>query len=464
MLFSSISFLYHFLPVVIVVYLIAPRFLKNTVLLLSSLVFYYWGEPKYTLLMITSIALGYFGGIIIEKSKKHSALWLGVFVSANLCLLGYFKYMDFFISTVNSVLKTDLPLLQIALPVGISFYTFQSLSYLVDVHRGTVPAQKNPIDLGAYIAMFPQLVAGPIVRYSDIAVQLKSRTHSLDMFSRGVGSFASGLAKKVLVANLLGELVSKCTDASAQSVLGFWLYAVSYTLQIYFDFSGYSDMAIGLGRIFGFEFMENFNYPYISRSITEFWRRWHISLGSWFRDYVYIPLGGNRVKPFRHILNIIAVWALTGMWHGASGVFILWGLYFAALLILEKFFLLKYLKKSKILSHVYVLLLVTMGFVIFNAKNLPDALNTFGGMAGAGGIPLVSAESLYYLRSYCVIILVAIIASTPAPKLIYKKLCKNSAVNALMSVAEPAVQVIILIISTSYLVDGSFNPFLYFRF
>lgn len=468
MLFSSIPFLYYFLPCVILLYLIAPRFLKNTVLLLSSLVFYAWGEPRYVIWMILSIALGYVFGLLIEKfrEKRHwlAKLFMILSVVSSLAVLGYFKYADFFISNINAVTGLSIPLLKIALPVGISFYTFQILSYTVDVYRGDVAAQKNPIDLATYVALFPQLIAGPIVRYSDIAQQLKNRNHSFEKISAGMSRFIIGLSKKILIANFLGELCDVFKASNDKSVLFFWLYAIAYTLHIYFDFSGYSDMAIGLGKIFGFDFLENFNYPYISGSVTEFWRRWHMSLGSWFRDYVYIPLGGNRVSKARHLFNIFVVWMLTGMWHGAAWNFIVWGLYFAIILMIEKLFLLKYLKKSKVLNHIYVLLLIVISFVIFDAASMKDAFSYIGAMFGAGGYPLVSAEFVYYLRSYGVVILLAMIGSTPLPKLVVNKIDNSRVGGKIMTVLAPVALCVLLAVCTACLVDGSYNPFLYFRF
>ncbi len=465
MLFSSIPFLYYFLPVVLTLYAIAPKALKNAVLLLSSLVFYAWGEPVYVFLMLATIALGYTFGILIEKFKN--TVWSKVFfalsVTSSLAALGYFKYADFFITNFNTLTGLSLPLLRLVLPIGISFYTFQILSYTVDVYRGEVKAQRNPINLAAYVALFPQLIAGPIVRYSDIEAQLTLRTHSFDKVSSGIRRFIIGLSKKIIIANSLGELTDAFMNSEDKSVLFFWLFATCYMLQIYFDFSGYSDMAIGLGRLFGFEFAENFNYPFISASITEFWRRWHISLGSWFRDYLYIPLGGNRVKKLRLLFNIFAVWFLTGFWHGAEWNFIIWGLYFGALLTVEKFFTLKHLKKHKILSHIYVLFLTAISFVIFSANNLTDALSYIGGMFGFG-VPFASFEFTYYLKNYGLIILIAAIGSTPAPKAIISKLCKNSKLSKVWDVIEIPLLICLLLISTAYLVDGSFNPFLYFRF
>ncbi len=465
MLFSSIPFLYYFLPAVFLLYFIAPKKLKNTVIFISSLFFYAWGEPIYVLLMLVSIALGYILGLLIEKfrDKKLSKVFLALSVIFSIGALGYFKYADFFISNFNAVTGLSIPLLRIALPIGISFYTFQLLSYTIDVYRGDTPAQKNPITLAAYISLFPQLIAGPIVRYSDVALQLENRTHTFEKTARGIRRFIAGLAKKILIANSLGELCDIFRASDDKSVLFFWLYAITFTLHIYFDFSGYSDMAIGLGKIMGFDFIENFNYPYISKSITEFWRRWHISLGSWFRDYVYIPLGGNRVSKPRQFLNILAVWLLTGFWHGAEWNFPVWGLYFAILLLIEKTWLLDKLKKSKVISHIYVMFLVVISFVIFNATNMTQAFADLAGMFGFGGLPAVSTETLYYFKSYIVVIILAVIGATPLPKKIFEKLSKNSE-NKVMNVIEPIACVILMIMITAYLVDGSFNPFLYFRF
>ncbi len=465
MLFSSIPFLYYFLPIVLVLYAITPKVLKNTVLLLSSLVFYAWGEPIYVFLMIATVGIGYVLGLLIEKFRGTvwSKIFLILSVASSLAALGYFKYADFFIANFNVLTGLSLPLLRLVLPIGISFYTFQILSYTVDVYRGTVSAQRNPINLAAYVALFPQLIAGPIVRYSDIEVQLTARTHSFDKTASGIRRFIIGLSKKIIIANSLGELTDAFINSGDKSVLFFWLFAVCYMLQIYFDFSGYSDMAIGLGRLLGFEFMENFNYPFISSSITEFWRRWHISLGSWFRDYVYIPLGGNRVKRLRLLFNIFAVWFLTGFWHGAEWNFIIWGVYFGILLTVEKFFVLKHLERHKIFSHIYVLFLTAISFVIFSANNLTDAVSYVGGMFGIG-VPFASSEWAYYLKSYGVIILVAAISSTPLPKILISGLCENTKFSKIWNIVEIPLLICLLLISTAYLVDGSFNPFLYFRF
>ncbi|MBQ7961451.1 MAG: MBOAT family protein [Clostridia bacterium] len=466
MLFSSIPFLYYFLPAVLILYFIAPKKLKNTVILLSSLFFYAWGEPKYVILMVVSIAIGYVLGLLIEKfrGKTVSKVFLIFSVIFSIGALGYFKYADFFISNFNAVTGLSVPLLRIALPIGISFYTFQLLSYTIDVYRGDTPAQKNPVTLAAYISLFPQLIAGPIVRYSDVALQLGNRTHTFAKASDGIRRFILGLSKKILIANALGELCDIFRASEDKSVAFFWLYAVAFTLHIYFDFSGYSDMAIGLGKIMGFDFMENFNYPYISKSVTEFWRRWHISLGSWFRDYVYIPLGGNRVSKPRQFFNIFVVWLLTGFWHGAEWNFPLWGLYFAVLLLIEKSFLLEKLKKSKVISHVYVMFLVIISFVIFNASGMSGVISDLSGMFGFAGIPAVSGEVVYYLRSYLLVIVIAVIGSTPLPKKLIEKIREKETGNKIINIIEPVVCILLFVMITAYLVDGSFNPFLYFRF
>ena len=466
MIFSSITFLYYFLPAVLVVYFISPKQLKNTVLLISSLIFYGWGEPKYVFLMIATVMLGYVFGLLIEhfKGKALSKLFLAVSVVLSLAALAYFKYADFFIANFNSVTGLSIPLLRLALPIGISFYTFQILSYTVDVYRGTVTAQRNPVNLGAYIALFPQLIAGPIVRYSDIDRQLAARSHTFDKTAAGFRRLIIGLAKKVLIANTLGELCDTFTQSADLSVMYYWLYGASYMLQIYFDFSGYSDMAIGLGKIFGFKFMENFDYPFISRSISEFWRRWHISLGTWFRDYVYIPLGGNRVKRLRMLFNIFIVWFLTGFWHGAEWNFIIWGLYFGILLTIEKFFFTDILKKHKIFAHIYVIFFVFVSFMIFSAGNLTQAFDYLRGMFGMKDLPLLSAETVYNLKNYGFVLIIAAIGATPAVKFIRNRFYARIKNTLLPDVAEIIIFAVLLLIVTGYLADGSFNPFLYFRF
>ena len=466
MLFSSIPFLYFFLPCVLLLYFAVPKSFKNTVLMLVSLFFYAWGEPKYVVLMVATILVNYVAGLLIERFKGKFISKVLVTVSVVVCLasLGYFKYADFFIENFNALTGLSVPLLRIALPIGISFYTFQILSYTVDVYRGDVPAQKNPVSLAAYVTMFPQLIAGPIVRYSDIEKQLNNRTHSVEKFALGVRRFVMGLAKKILIANTLGELCDLFRATDEKAVLYYWLYAVAFALHIYFDFSGYSDMAIGLGKIFGFDFLENFNYPFISSSATEFWRRWHMSLGTWFRDYVYIPMGGNRVSKPRWFVNILVVWLLTGFWHGAAWNFIVWGLFFAVLLVLEKLFLLDLLKKTRVIKRIYIALAVLISFVIFNATDMREAFEYIGGMFGAGNLPLINAEMLYYLRSYAVVLVLAAIGSTPLVKNSALKLAENSRTGKVLKVLEPVVVVLLMVVMTAYLVDGSFNPFLYFRF
>ena len=466
MLFSSIFFLYYFLPCVLLLYFLCPKGGKNVVLLLFSLVFYAWGEPKYVFLMIASILSAYFFGLLIEKNRNtpKAKLWCTLSIVISFSFLLFFKYTDFLLYNINALTGTSIPLLRLALPIGISFYTFQIVSYTVDVYRGE-PAQRNLLDLATYVTMFPQLIAGPIVRYSDIARQLKSREHTASMMASGIRRFIFGLAKKILIANQLGELTQVFQSAEEKSVLFYWIYAIAAALQIYFDFSGYSDMAIGLGRIFGFDFLENFNYPYISKSVTEFWRRWHMSLGTWFRDYVYIPLGGNRVSFARHLFNILVVWMLTGFWHGAAWNFILWGLFFAILLIVEKWWLLPILKKHTVIAHIYVLLASVLSFVIFNASTVADAFSTIGRMFGAGTLPIVSPETLYYLKSFAVLLVFACVASTPIFKKIGTRLQSQTGVLAkVVTVAEPVFLLGLMFLITGYLVDGSYNPFLYFRF
>ncbi len=463
LIFSSVPFLYGFLIVVIALYFLLPKKLKNLVLLLSSLFFYFYGEPIYSIIMVTSSFSGYLFGLLIEntRGKKPSKLVLWIATAVTLAPLIFFKYSDFFITNINGVFKSDINLLRLALPIGISFYTFQILSYLIDVYRGDARVQKNPISFMAYVSLFPQLIAGPIVRYQTIQDELDGRTHSLSDFSYGITRFCVGLGKKVLIADSLSAMILSLSSAADRSVLSFWVCAIAFTLQIYFDFSGYSDMAIGLGRIFGFHFLENFNYPYISKSVTEFWRRWHISLGSWFRDYVYIPMGGNRCSKGKWMFNILVVWFLTGFWHGASWNFIVWGLYFATFLLLEKLFLAKKLEKLPMwLQILYTLILVNFGFVIFNANDLSGVIANFGGMFGAGGIPLTDSRTVYYLLGNAVLLLIAAVGATPLPKKLADKLRNTS----FGWVLEPLFAVVTLLLVTAYLVDGSFSPFLYFRF
>lgn len=463
MVFSSIPFLYVFLPLVLLVYFIAPRKLKNTVLLIFSLAFYWWGEPKYTILMLVTITFCYIAGLLTEKLRetRFAKPLLVISVAVPLIFLGIFKYADFILGSIGSLTGADIPLLKLALPIGISFYTFQALSYVVDVYRGDTPAQKNWINLAAYVVLFPQLIAGPIVRYTTIAEDLTERTLSFEKFSVGARRFIVGLGKKVLLADVLASLCAAYRVSAEPSVAFAWLYAISYALQIYLDFSAYSDMAIGMGKMLGFRFLENFDYPYISKSITEFWRRWHMSLGSWFRDYVYIPLGGNRKGTVRNIINIFVVWGLTGIWHGAGWTFMSWGLYFGVLLLLEKFVYGKVLKKMpSFIQHFYVLFMVLLSWVLFNASTFTEAWNDLKNMFGMAGLPLISADTLYNLRSYLVVILIGLFASTPITRNIARKYEKTK----VAAVLEPVFVAVVLIVTTAYLVDGSFSPFLYFRF
>ena len=466
MLFSSIPFLYYFLPAVVLLYLLAPRRLKNGVLLLASLLFYGWGEPRYVPVMLGAILSAYLFGLLMERYRGgpmgKAALWLSVAVSVG--VLFWFKYAGFFAESFATVTGLPVAVPKIVLPIGISFYTFQLLSYTVDVYRGDVKAQRNIVTLATYVALFPQLIAGPIVRYTQVAEQLASREHSAEKTAQGIRRFVLGLGKKVLIANALGELCSKFRASGDLSVLFYWLYALAFTFQIYFDFSGYSDMAIGLGKLFGFRFPENFNYPYLARSMTEFWRRWHISLGNWFRDYVYIPMGGNRVSRGKWLRNILVVWLLTGLWHGAAWNFALWGLYFGLLLLAEKLWLRPFLERRRVLSHVYAMFFVTVGFVIFNAGSLGQVASDLKCLFGLGGLPLSSEEFLYCLRSYGVTLLAALVGATPLPARAAAALERRSWGGKLLTAAEPAALAALTLIVTAYLVNGSFNPFLYFRF
>ena len=443
-------------------YFAVPFRFKNAVLLVFSLVFYAWGEPGYLLLMAVSILLGWLFGLLIGKYRgtARARLFLVLSVAVSLGLLGWFKYADFAVNTLNA-LGLNLPLPHVALPIGISFYTFQILSYTIDVYRGDALPQRSPVDFGAYVSMFPQLIAGPIVRYSDVARQLKHRTHSLEKASLGVRRLLIGLGKKVLIANQLGQLTVLFRESRQPSVLYVWIYAAAFALQIYFDFSGYSDMAIGLGKIFGFDLLENFNYPFISRSVSEFWRRWHMSLGGWFRDYLYIPLGGNRVSRPRWALNLLVVWSLTGLWHGAAWNFVLWGLLFALLLALEKLWLGRLMEKLPgWLVRIPVLAVLLVSFVLFNADSLSQALSDTAGMFGLGGLPLTSADTLYHLRSYGPLLLLAMVGATPLPRNAVRRLEGSRVLPWL----EPVALCALLLAVTAFLVGGSFNPFLYFRF
>lgn len=465
MVFSSITFLFYFLPIVLAIYYIAPKKYRNVILLISSLVFYFFGEPKYGIIMVISIISIYFHGIWIEKAKntkyKKIPLISGVFIS--IAVLFYFKYFDFLIENINLWLDKKIDLFGIILPIGISFYTFQMISYMVDVYRGDAKVQKNFVKLATYISLFPQLIAGPIIRYTTIEEQLENRTYSFEKFSLGIRRFVIGLSKKVLIANILGELVKVFGTYNDGTVLFYWLYAIANMLQIYFDFSGYSDMAIGLGKMLGFEFLENFNYPYIASTITDFWRRWHISLSTFFRDYVYIPLGGNRVSKIKWIRNLLVVWFLTGLWHGAAWNFIIWGLLFGILLILEKTIFKNIIEKiPKIIKHIFVLLIVMISFVIFSGNKMEDIIMQILGLFGIGTAGVVSTVSIHYLKSYLIILLVGIIGSTPLIKKVAEKL--ENKFPKIINIAEILLITALLILCTSYIIDGSFNPFLYFRF
>lgn len=467
MLFSSISFLYYFLPVTIVVYFISKNKYKNLILLLASLFFYFYGEPGYTLLMIISAFSGYIHGVLIDKYRdtKYSKVFLVSSLVISLGILIVFKYGNFIISNINYISSTNIKLLKLALPIGISFYTFQILSYVVDVYRNEAKVCKSFIDFATYVCLFPQLIAGPIVRYTTIQEELNNRVYSFEKFAYGVNRFIIGLSKKVIIANNLGMLVDVINSNTGKNILSYWIVAIVFPLQIYYDFSGYSDMAIGLGRMFGFHFLENFNYPYISKSITEFWRRWHISLSSFFRDYVYIQLGGNRVSKNRWIFNIFAVWCLTGLWHGDSWNFVLWGLYFAVLLVIEKLLLKDIIEKlPSFLQHIYAKFFIIISFVIFNNENIKDMFSSLYNMFNFRGLPLYNEFSAYYLKSYAVILVISIIGATPVLKNIIVKVSNRSAGEKFISIINPIFNIILLIIVTSYLIDGSFNPFLYFRF
>lgn len=464
MVFSSVPFLYFFLPPLLLLYFISPEKLRNTVLLIFSLIFYAAGEPRYIYLMLLSILSAYIFALIIDKVKKYRRLLLFLSVGISALPLLYYKYSVFFIENVNSIFGLSVTAPKLTLPIGISFYTFQLISYICDVYRKRVPAQKNYFSLALYVSFFPQLIAGPIVRYSDINEALQHRTSSYENFSSGAFRFTIGLAKKILLANNLGELCAVYKDISNPTMLFTWIYGAAICCQIYFDFSGYSDMAIGLGKIFGFNFPENFNYPFMSSGAAEFWRRWHISLGSWFRDYVYIPMGGNRVSVPRWMFNILTVWFLTGFWHGAGWVFISWGLYFAVFLVLEKF-LKKYIDTlPSFIKHIGTLFIVMVSFILFDSASLSDFFATFMRLFSFSNIS--SPDTLYYLRSYAVMLIISIIGCTDYPKRAALKLssAKSTFFQTAAGIAAPVLMCTLLIVSTAYLVDGSFNPFLYFRF
>ena len=458
MVFSSISFLFFFLPTLFIIYFLTPKKYRNYILLLFSLIFYIFGEKWYVILLITSCLINYICGILIEKKNKKLFLIIGLII--NIALLLYYKYTNFFLDTFTNIFNLNPITLNIILPLGISFFTFQNISYLIDVYRKDVNAQRNFLKYATYITLFPQLVAGPIVRYKDVADELENREENTKIFSEGVIRFIVGLSKKVLIADTIYYMYTEIMKTN-MTTLSYWLVAIGFTLQIYYDFSGYTDMAIGLGKMFGFNFKENFNYPLISSSITEFWRRWHISLSSFFKDYVYIPLGGNRCSKLKNIRNILIVWTLTGFWHGASWNFILWGLYFFIFLILEKFILKKYLRKG-FFSHLYTLIVVIISFVIFSLTNMTDIFNFIKGMFGINTI-FINHESIYHLKNNLVIILIALLGSGPIIKNTIIKL-KKGKYNKLIECLFIIFIFTIFILSIAKIVSSSFNPFIYFRF
>ncbi len=472
MVFSSLLFLFRFLPLVFVLYYAAPRKLRNFILFLVSLAFYAWGEPVYVILMVVSILISWTGGLAVDHflrfgNEKAAKISLGLSVAGGLSLLGFFKYADFVLRTINDFAGSEIPLLQLALPIGISFYTFQTISYIIDVYRGNARVQKNIISYGAYVTMFPQLIAGPIVQYKTIDEQLRHRRESADEFAQGVNRFMIGLGKKVLLANNAGLLWDsiRVMDPSTLPVLTAWTGIAAFTFQIYFDFSGYSDMAIGLGHMFGFRFLENFDHPYLSKSATEFWRRWHISLGTWFREYVYIPLGGNRVGTVGLIRNTMAVWLLTGIWHGADWNFMVWGVYYGVLLLLEKLVFGKYLKKLPgAVQHVYCMLIVMIGWFIFAFPDISGKMGFFAAMFGGGGA-LLDKGSIYQLYSNGVLLVVLILGSTCLPaKAAGKLLERFKSSDTMTTIFRGVFTVVVFLLSVAYLVSASYNPFLYFRF
>lgn len=473
MVFSSLTFIFTFLPITLLLYFIVPRKIKNIVLLMASLIFYAWGEPVYILLMIFSSIVDYIHGLLITKYRdddKRARLFVISSVIINLSLLSFFKYWDFLIDNINLLFNTSFKQLNLPLPIGISFYTFQTMSYTIDVYRGDAPVQKNPISLATYVTLFPQLIAGPIVRYQTIAEQINCREETIDKFAEGVKRFTIGLGKKVLIANNIGMLWSEIqgTNPGDLTILTSWLGIIAFSLQIYFDFSGYSDMAIGLGKIFGFDFLENFNYPYISQSITEFWRRWHMSLGTWFKDYVYIPLGGNRVSRFKIYRNLFIVWFLTGLWHGASWNFVIWGLYFGVIIAIEKAWLLRFLDKMwRPIRHIYVIFILLIGWVFFVFDDISLGLSYLKGMFGLKSIALYDTQFLFYIYNYAIILMMATLGATPFIKCKHALLLKGLREKQRTACESIIVSVIflgILFLSTAYLVDSTYNPFLYFRF
>ena len=464
MVFSSLIFMFLYLTVVMAVYYLIPRKWRNTFLMIANIVFYGYGEPIYIILMMFSITMNYLFGIWIDKRRDKPStmkLLLIINVILNLGMLGFFKYAGFFVETLSIIpIFSNLVAPEIALPIGISFYTFQTMSYTIDVYRGDCPSQKDYIAFATYVCLFPQLIAGPIVRYVDVADQLVNRRENFEQFNNGVKLFLVGLAKKVLLGNQMGAMWTAIKPMEDAGILGSWAGIIAFTLQIYFDFSGYSDMARGLGNMFGFEFLKNFDFPYISKSITEFWRRWHMSLGTWFREYVYIPLGGNRKGMARQVLNLFVVWFLTGMWHGASWNFILWGLYFGVLLVIEKFVILKLLKKiPAVFSHIYALFFIVIGWVIFDFIDLGEMFTFIGNMFSLSN-GIISADAKAYLLSYLPLMIVGILVSTPLPRKIFLKLSSMK----YGAVLETVTSILVIILSVASLVSNTYNPFLYFRF
>ncbi|MFD6511003.1 MBOAT family O-acyltransferase [Bacillus sp. NPDC060175] len=468
MVFSSLVFLFLFLPLTILIYYVSPKVLRNLILCIFSLIFYAWGEPVYIVIMIFSTIFDYANGILIDKYKNRKGITKAIFINSiiiNLGILGFFKYYGFVVDNINTIFNLNIQVETLPLPVGISFYTFQTMSYVIDVYLGKVQAQKNIISFGTYVTMFPQLVAGPIVKYSDIDKQLQERKVTFDRFGEGMELFVRGLALKVLLANNIGLLWTsvKATSISELTVLTAWIGIIAFAFQIYFDFRGYSAMAQGLGKMFGFDFPENFNYPYISKSVTEFWRRWHISLGSWFREYVYIPLGGNRTGLMKQLRNLFVVWLLTGLWHGANWNFIIWGLYFGLFVTLEKLFLLKWLKnRMSFIGHMYTLFIVLIGWVFFEFENLSVAIDFIGTMFGFNQSAFLDNKTLYYFTTNFMLFFVLAICSTPFPKRAFVYIREKSKLPGAIGI--PVFYVVLVVLSTAYLVNATYNPFLYFRF
>lgn len=466
MLFSSTVFIFYFLPIVLLLYFMSPKKWRNYVLLIASLIFYAWGGLLYFPLLIFSIVLNYICGLFIDRYGENSVKKKRVLIISivlNILFLGIFKYTNFIVDNLNALFHTSIFVVRISLPIGISFYTFQAMSYVIDVYRKDGKVQKNIFNLALYISMFPQLVAGPIVRYQTVDDQINNRTHSFERFNVGLDRFIIGLFKKIIISNTVGELATTiyAMNDESMSVSLAWLGGIAYMLQIYFDFSGYSDMAIGLGKVFGFDFLENFNYPYISKSVSEFWRRWHISLGSWFRDYIYIPLGGNRINPLKIYRNLFVVWLVTGIWHGASWNFVIWGLYFGMFIMLERMFLQKVLNQiPNFFQHIYLLLIVLIGWVLFSQPNLPSTIAYLEMMFGLTDAPLINGYTMFYLKEYSVALILAIIASMPTINIVKRSV----KLNGLFLMIKPITICILFFIAIIYMVNSTFNPFIYFNF